>query len=114
MPNPYPTALRERAVRAYESNDETYVEVAERFAIGEATLQRWVRRQRDTGVLDPLAKAGGVGIAGGRGLAASAGPGAAGSHDRRIDAGVQPPGGPERARPSVEHLASLAPDGIRV
>ena len=59
MPNPYPTALRERAVRAYESNDETYVEVAERFAIGEATLQRWVRRQRDTGVLDPLAKAGG-------------------------------------------------------
>ena len=59
MPNPYPTALLERAVRAYESNDETYVEVAERFAIGEATLQRWVRRQRDTGVLDPLAKAGG-------------------------------------------------------
>lgn len=59
MPNPYPTALRERAVRAYESDDETYVEVAERFAIGEATLQRWVRRQRDTGVLDPLAKAGG-------------------------------------------------------
>ena len=28
-------------------------------AIGEATLQRWVRRQRDTGALDPLAKAGG-------------------------------------------------------
>ena len=40
MPNPYPTALRERAVRAYESRDETYEDVAERFAVGEATLQR--------------------------------------------------------------------------
>jgi transposase len=59
MPNPYPTELRERAVRAYESSDETYVEVAERFAVGEATLQRWVRRQRETGALDPLAKGGG-------------------------------------------------------
>jgi transposase len=59
MPNPYPTELRERAVRAYESSDETYREVALRFAVGEATLQRWVRRQRTTGVLDPLAKGGG-------------------------------------------------------
>lgn len=59
MPNPYPTELRERAVRVYEASDETYREVAERFAVGEATLQRWVRRQRETGVLDPLAKAGG-------------------------------------------------------
>ena len=59
MPNPYPTELRILAVRAYEASDETYVAVAERFAIGEATLQRWVRRQRTTGALDPLAKAGG-------------------------------------------------------
>ena len=59
MPNPYPTELRDRAVRVYESRDETYREVAERFAIGEATRQRWVRRQRDTGGLDPLAKGGG-------------------------------------------------------
>lgn len=59
MPNPYPTELRDRAVRVYESSDETYRDVAERFAIGEATLQRWVRRQRDTGALDPLAKGGG-------------------------------------------------------
>lgn len=59
MPNPYPTELRERAVRAYESSDETYRQVAERFAVSEPTLQRWVRRQRETGVLDPLAKGGG-------------------------------------------------------
>ena len=55
MPTPSPTALRERAVRAYESSDETYGDVAERVAVGEATLQRWVRRQRDTGARDPFA-----------------------------------------------------------
>ena len=59
MPNPYPTALRERVVRAYESSAETYRTVAERFALGPATVQRWVQRQRETGVLDPLAKGGG-------------------------------------------------------
>ena len=30
-----------------------------RFELGVATLQRWVRRQRTTGVVDPLAKGGG-------------------------------------------------------
>jgi len=59
MPNPYPTELRTLAVRAYEAGTETYVTVAARFSIGEATLQRWVRRQRTTGALDPLAKGGG-------------------------------------------------------
>jgi transposase len=59
MPNPYPTELRERAVRAYEAGVDTYVVVAERFSVGEATLQRWVRRHRVTGALDPLAKGGG-------------------------------------------------------
>lgn len=46
-------------MRAYESRTETYEDVAARFAIGPATLLRWVQRQRDTGTLDPLAKAGG-------------------------------------------------------
>jgi transposase len=46
-------------VHANEAGDETYVAVAEQFAIGEATLQRWVRRQGTTGALDPSAKAGG-------------------------------------------------------
>ena len=59
MPNAYPRELRERAVRAYESRTETYEDVAARFAIGPATLLRWVQRQRETGTLDPLAKAGG-------------------------------------------------------
>lgn len=59
MPNPYPKELRERAIRAYESRTDTYQDVAARFAIGPATLMRWVQRQRDTGTVDPLAKAGG-------------------------------------------------------
>jgi transposase len=59
MPNPYPKELRERAVRAYESRTDTYEDVAARFAIGPATLMRWVQRQRDTGAVDPLMKGGG-------------------------------------------------------
>ena len=59
MPNPYPTELRARAVRAYEAGDETCQQVAARFEVGVATLERWLRRQRRLGTLDPLAKAGG-------------------------------------------------------
>jgi transposase len=59
MPNPYPVALRERAVRAYEDTTDTYVEVAERFHLGVNTVLRWVQRARDTGDLAPRAKGGG-------------------------------------------------------
>jgi transposase len=59
MPNPYPTELRERAVRTYESGSDTYQMVATDFSVSEATLQRWVRRQRTTGTVDPLIKCGG-------------------------------------------------------
>jgi transposase len=59
MPNPYPTALRERAVRAYETGTETYAQVAARFAIGLNTLLRWVQRARETGAVTAFDKAGG-------------------------------------------------------
>src|SRR3989442_754541 len=59
MPNPYPTALRERAVRAYETSTETYADVAARFAIGLNTLLRWVQRARATGDVSPFDKRGG-------------------------------------------------------
>jgi transposase len=59
MPNPYPTELRARAVRAYEAGHETCEQIATRFEVGVATLERWLRRQRREGTLDPLAKAGG-------------------------------------------------------
>lgn len=59
MANPYPIALRERAVRAYEDDTASYLEIAEQFEIGVATLQRWVRRARETGSPAPLPKKGG-------------------------------------------------------
>jgi transposase len=59
VPNPCPIELHARAVRAYESSDETCEQVAARFQAGVATLERWLRRQRRLGTLDPLAKAGG-------------------------------------------------------
>jgi transposase len=59
MPNPYPTVLRERAVRAYEDGTDRYTDVAMTFGISLATLVRWVQRARETGVLAPLDKAGG-------------------------------------------------------
>lgn len=59
MPNPYPVALRERAVRAYEDGTDTYVEVADHFRLGVNTLVRWVQRARETGDVAPFAKGGG-------------------------------------------------------
>ncbi len=59
MPNPYPTSLRERAVRTYETGTETYKQVAAQFSIGLATLVRWVQRARNTGTVAPFDRAGG-------------------------------------------------------
>jgi transposase len=59
MANPYPMALRERAVRAYETSTDTYRQVADRFEIHFNTLVRWVQRGRDRGDLMPLARGGG-------------------------------------------------------
>jgi transposase len=59
MPNPYPTALRERAVRAYEGSAETYAEVAARFSVHVNTLVRWVQGARDRGTVLPAPRGGG-------------------------------------------------------
>ena len=59
MPNPYPTALRERAVRAYEGRAETYAEVAARFSIHINTLVRWVQGARARGTVVPAPRGGG-------------------------------------------------------
>ncbi len=59
MPNPYPSVLRERAVRAYEDGTDRYTDVAATFGISLATLVRWVQRARETGLLAPFDKAGG-------------------------------------------------------
>jgi transposase len=59
MPNPYDVALRERAVKAYESGEGPYAELAELFRVDRRTLERWVARWRATGSLVPHAKGGG-------------------------------------------------------
>ena len=59
MPNPYPIELRERAVRAYESGDDSHRAVAERFSLNPWSLLRWIVRYRETGSVAPLAKSGG-------------------------------------------------------
>jgi len=59
MANPYPIALRERAVRAYETSTETYHEVADRFEVHINTLCRWVQRARDLGDVAPFDRGGG-------------------------------------------------------
>jgi transposase len=45
--------LRRRVVDAYLAGDGTYAEVAARFSVGEATVNRWLRRHRETGRIDP-------------------------------------------------------------
>jgi transposase len=52
-------ALRERAVRAYETGPHSYAEVAARFDISLASLLRWVQRARGTGTVAPLPRGGG-------------------------------------------------------
>jgi transposase len=60
MPDPYPIKLRERVVSAYESGEGSYRIVALRFAIGEATVKRWVWRVRREGCVAPHRKGGGT------------------------------------------------------
>ena len=49
MPAPYPMELRERVVAAYNNKEGGYAELAARFSVGEATVNRWVNRARREG-----------------------------------------------------------------
>lgn len=46
MAEAHPLELRERVVAAYEAGDGGYSAIAARFAVGEASVKRWVRRKR--------------------------------------------------------------------
>ena len=59
MAEPYPIALRERVVEAYERGEGSYASVASKFRLGEATVRRWVNRFRDVGHIKPFKKGGG-------------------------------------------------------
>ena len=60
MAEPYPIELRTRVVTAYEAGDGSYAMLAQQFAVGTATIKRWVRQQRDQGHVHPKPKAGGA------------------------------------------------------
>lgn len=53
MPAPYPKALRERVVTAYDNGEGTYEELAERFQIGRATVDNWLKLAHRTGSVEP-------------------------------------------------------------
>jgi transposase len=51
--------LRRRIVAAYERDEGTYFELAQRFGVGEATVSRLLRRQRELGHVVPEIAGGG-------------------------------------------------------
>jgi len=59
MPNPYDVALRARAVKAYESGEGSYSQLAALFDLDMRTLERWVARWRAEGTVAPKARGGG-------------------------------------------------------
>ena len=53
MPAPYPVWFREKVVAAWLAGEGSFASLAERFGIGEATVNRWVSRLRRTGDVSP-------------------------------------------------------------
>ena len=51
--------LRRRAVEAYERGDGSIPAVAARFAVGVSSLNRWLRRKRETGSVERHPRSGG-------------------------------------------------------
>jgi transposase len=60
MAEAYPTELRDRVVRSYEAGEGSYDTVGARFAVGGATVLRWVRLYRAQGNTRPASKGGGT------------------------------------------------------
>ena len=51
--------LRRRAVEAYERGEGNQTVIAERFAVGVASLGRWLKSKRDTGSVERAPRSGG-------------------------------------------------------
>jgi transposase len=56
----YSVELRERVIKAYEAGQGSYPAIATLFAVGEATVKRWVWRFHKDGVVTPRARGGGT------------------------------------------------------
>jgi transposase len=53
VPGPHPMALRERVIEAYNNGEGTYDELAERFRVGRASVDRWIGLAKRTGSVEP-------------------------------------------------------------
>ncbi|WP_143825521.1 helix-turn-helix domain-containing protein [Nannocystis exedens] len=60
MPTPISVDLRIRIVEARVQDGQTYEQLAERFHVGRATVDRVLRLQRETGSVEPKPHGGGV------------------------------------------------------
>ena len=60
MPAPLPRELRTRIVEAYQRGEGSFEELAARFRVGVATVNRYMRRVRHTGSVDPEPHGGGM------------------------------------------------------
>jgi len=56
----YSQDLREKVIKAVAQNKRANREIAETLSLSEPTIERWTRRQRETGSVAALAHAGGV------------------------------------------------------
>ena len=54
MGNALSMDLRQRVLDAYQRGEGTQLEIATRFEVGEASLRRWLRRERETGSPAPI------------------------------------------------------------
>jgi transposase len=59
MAAPLSNDLRERLIAAWKAKEGTWDELAARFQVGTATVDRWLRRYRKTGAVDPKPHGGG-------------------------------------------------------
>lgn len=53
MPKPFSVDVRERVVAAHREGKGTYAQLAELFKVGEASISRWLRLDRESGTLEP-------------------------------------------------------------
>lgn len=58
MANPISVEVRERVAAAYRAGKGTYVEIAELFGVGEASVNRWLRLAREKESLKPKLRPG--------------------------------------------------------
>lgn len=53
MPKPISVEVRERVVSAHRAGKGTYAKLSELFQVGEASVSRWLRLERETGAVTP-------------------------------------------------------------